>query len=199
MFVERIPLNPERLEANRRNARKSTGPVSARGRAVSSQNGRKYALLPFENPALPAQLTAQYYGRFIRRGGKIRRLVDILVHTERVRRYCLSVEARSRAAGTIEEVRFRAAAMLSASRRLSPVSHYSDAAASAHNTALGRLEASKRMTAMSVCRCSESSYRKLDSFLRIRYALISVMHSSRQINLLYQSRPPIMVPENLPG
>jgi len=117
------PLSSEGLEANRHNARKSKGPVSARGRAVSSQNGRKFDLLPFEKPTIPAQLTAQYYGRFTPQNRNERRLVDILVHSERVRRYCLSVEARARAAGTTAVPRYR------------------DAAACAHDTALRQLEA----------------------------------------------------------
>jgi hypothetical protein len=148
MLVKRTPLDrplsPERLEANRRNARMSHGPVTARGRAVSSQNGRKYDLLPFENPALPKQLAAQYYGRFTPHGKNERRLVDILVHSERVRRYCLSVEVRVCAAGTTEaEVRYLAEALVSASRRLKAVPHYSDAAACAHESALRQLEAIK--------------------------------------------------------
>ncbi len=92
------PLSPERLEANRRNARMSKGPSTPRGRAVSSQNARKYVLLPFEKPALPAQLAAQYYGRFTPHDKNERRLVDILVHSERTRRYCLFVGGRARAA-----------------------------------------------------------------------------------------------------
>jgi hypothetical protein len=138
------PLSPERLEANRRNARMSRGPVTPRGRAVSSQNSRKYNLLPFENSALPKQLAAQYYGRFTPRDKNERRLVDILVHSERVRRYCLSVETRARAAGSTEaEVRFLAEALVSASRQLGVVPHYSDAAVCAHESAIRQLEAIK--------------------------------------------------------
>ena len=69
--------------ANPWNARKSRGPVSARGRAVSSQNARKYNPMPFEDPQLPGQLTARYYGRFIPTFNEAeRRLVDIMVFSE---------------------------------------------------------------------------------------------------------------------
>ncbi len=144
MLINKLtrPLSPERMDANRRNARKSTGPVSARGRAISSQNARKYDLLPFEKPTLPAQLTARYYGQFIPRDRKERRLVDILVLSERVRRYCLSVEKRARAAGTTdEEVMCLAKALVSTSGRLSAVPYYRDAAVHAHEDAFRRLEA----------------------------------------------------------
>jgi hypothetical protein len=152
MLVKRTPLDrplsPERLEANRRNARMSRGPVTARGRAISSLNSRKYDLLPFENPTLPAQLAAHYYGRFTPHGKNERRLVDILVHSERVRRYCLSVEARTCSPGTTEaEVRYLAEALVSASHRLRAVPHYSDAAVCAHESALRQLQAIKQKAA----------------------------------------------------
>lgn len=87
----------KKLEANRRNALKSTGPATPRGRAVSSQNGRKHKLLPFENPALPAQLAAQYYGYFLPANKEERRLVDIMIHCDRMRRHFLSLRTRVRA------------------------------------------------------------------------------------------------------
>jgi hypothetical protein len=138
------PLSEKKLEANRRNARKSTGPSTPRGRAVSSQNARKYHLLPFENPKLPAQLAAQYYGRFIPGNKNERRLVDMLIHTERVRRYCVALEARLRRGGTDEaEAQSLARALVSASRRLSVIPHFRDAADSSHHLALRQLEAIK--------------------------------------------------------
>lgn len=89
-----MQLSNKKLEANRRNARLSSGPVTPRGRAVSSQNGRKYIIMPFENPALPAQLTAQYYGHFVPVGKNERSLVDRVIHAERMRRYCASIRTR---------------------------------------------------------------------------------------------------------
>ena len=91
------PLSQKKLEANRRNALKSSGPKSSRGRAISSQNGRKYTILPFEDPALPKELTAQYYGYYIPADKGERRLLDILVLCDRVRRNCKLLQAFVRA------------------------------------------------------------------------------------------------------
>lgn len=112
------PISEKKLEANRRNARKSTGPLSARGRAVSSQNARKYTIMPFENPALPAQLTAQFYGHFVPANQAERRLVDRIVRAERMRRYCISIRTRIND-DKISDTEFRAMldALSSASRR----------------------------------------------------------------------------------
>ena len=58
---------PRQIEANRRNAQKSTGPTSVTGKAVSSMNALKTGihaeslLLPSENLADLDQLTADYY------------------------------------------------------------------------------------------------------------------------------------------
>jgi hypothetical protein len=87
------PLSEKRLEANRRNAQNSKGPSSPRGRAISSQNARKHSLLPFENPALPAQLTAQYYGFLQPVNETQRRLVDTLIKTDRLGRYFQTLES----------------------------------------------------------------------------------------------------------
>lgn len=39
------PISPQKLEANRRNAQKSTGPVSEEGKKISSMNALKHGLL----------------------------------------------------------------------------------------------------------------------------------------------------------
>ena len=146
MLVERNPfsrpLSEKQLEANRRNARKSTGPASASGRAISSQNSRKHKLLPFENPALPAQLTAQYYGRFVPANSNERRLVNTLIYSDRIRRCLLSLETRIRD----EEIdrsmdRSMADALASASRLLMMIPYQWDAAECAYHNALRQLEA----------------------------------------------------------
>jgi hypothetical protein len=57
------------IDANRRNARKSTGPASLAGKAASSLNALKTgihansAVLPSEDPAAHDALVAQYYAR----------------------------------------------------------------------------------------------------------------------------------------
>jgi hypothetical protein len=130
----------KQIEASRRNALKSRGPVTARGRAVSSQNARKYDLLPFENPKLPAQLTAQYYGRFIPSNKKERRLVDIMVFAERVRRNSGVLEDRIYSQELADtEDRTMAEALATASRRLMVVHGHRGAAECAYKNALRQL------------------------------------------------------------
>lgn len=130
----------KQIEANRRNARKSRGPVSAKGRAISSQNARKYNLLPFESPELPARLTALYYGRFIPSDKNERRLVDIMVFSERVRRNCAVIEDRIYAQELADtEDRTMAEALSTATRRLLMVHRHREAAECAHKNAFRQL------------------------------------------------------------
>ena len=130
----------KQIEANRRNARKSRGPVSAKGRAVSSQNARKYDLMPFENPKLPAQLTSRYYGHYIPSNKSERRLVDIMVFSDRVRRSCSALEDRIYSQELADtEDRTMAEALASVSRRLRMVHQHRDAAECAHRNALRQL------------------------------------------------------------
>jgi hypothetical protein len=130
----------KQIEANRRNARKSQGPVSARGRAVSSQNARKYDLMPFENPRLPAQLTAQYYGHFIPSSKSERRLVDIMAFSDRVRRSCSALEDRIYSQELADtEDRTTAEALASVSRRLMMVHKHREASGCAYKNALRQL------------------------------------------------------------
>src|SRR2546428_11252189 len=61
---------PAQIEANRRNAQKSTGPKTAQGRAVVSLNGLRHglraetAVLPFEDPAEFAKLKQELEQEF---------------------------------------------------------------------------------------------------------------------------------------
>ena len=61
---------PAQIEANRRNAQKSTGPKTAQGRAVVSLNGLRHglraetAVLPFEDPAQFAKLKQELQAEF---------------------------------------------------------------------------------------------------------------------------------------
>jgi hypothetical protein len=139
-LIKNITVSQKKIEANRRNAQKSRGPVSPRGRAVSSQNARKYALMPFENRQLPAQLTAQYYGCFIPSNKSERRLVDIMAFSDRVRRNCSALEDRIYSQELADtEDRTKTEALATVSRRLMMVHQHRDAAECAHRNALRQL------------------------------------------------------------
>lgn len=139
-LIRNITVTQKKIEANRRNARKSRGPVTPRGRAVSSQNARKYDLMPFENPKLPAQLTAQYYGHFIPSSKSERLLVDIMVFSDRVRRSCSALEDRIYSQELADtEDRTMAEALATVSRRLMMVHRHRDAAECAYKNALRQL------------------------------------------------------------
>jgi hypothetical protein len=138
--IRKITVSEKKIEANRRNARKSRGPVTRRGRAISSQNGRKYDIMPFEDPKLPARLTARYYGCFIPSNKSERRLVDIMVFSDRVRRSCSGLEDRIYSQELADtEDRTMAEALAAVSRRLMMVHQHRDAAESAHRNALRQL------------------------------------------------------------
>jgi hypothetical protein len=142
MSADRKPTSQKQAEANRRNARKSTGPLSASGRAISSQNARKHNLLPFEDPAFPAQITAKYYGHFIPTNKKERRLVEIMITSERIRRNCIALEARVTTRQTADaELRCMAEALAAVSRHLIMIPYQLDAAESAHRNACNQLAA----------------------------------------------------------
>ena len=78
----------KQLEANRRNAQKSTGPRSVEGKAASSQNALKSGIdakaqtLPGEKPEALEALAAEYYDRFRPATPEARHLVDTLVSNE---------------------------------------------------------------------------------------------------------------------
>jgi hypothetical protein len=75
-------------EANRRNAQKSTGPTSATGKAVSSQNALKTGLhaksiiIESEKRADFEQLVEEYYQRFHPTSPEVRCFVDDLIRCE---------------------------------------------------------------------------------------------------------------------
>ena len=72
----------KQIEANRRNAKKSTGPVTPGGKAASSMNALKTGLhakalvLPTEKAADLELLTAEYYDQFRPETAELRDLVD---------------------------------------------------------------------------------------------------------------------------
>jgi hypothetical protein len=95
-YLIRHTTSQKQIDANRRNAKLSTGPRTRRGRAVSSQNARKYDLLPDEDPALPVRLTAQYYAHYVPTSKKERTLVDTMLNSERAQLHCLAIETQAR-------------------------------------------------------------------------------------------------------
>jgi hypothetical protein len=143
MLISR-PITEKQREANRRNALLSTGPQTPRGRAVSSQNARKYELLPYEKLSTARQVSAQYYGQYIPTNKNERRLVDTMIRSERLRRYYHDLESRVRA----EEIKAMAdnehgsiaEALTAASRRLIMVPFHLDSAECLHHNARKQLE-----------------------------------------------------------
>jgi hypothetical protein len=82
------------IEANRRNAQKSTGPTSATGKAASSMNALKSGIhaeslvLPSEKLADLEQLTDDYYQRHLPDSPEARFYLDEVIHCEwLLRRY----------------------------------------------------------------------------------------------------------------
>src|SRR5207249_4041420 len=53
-------ISQKKLQANRRNAQKSTGPKTPEGKAVSSQNGLTHGLTSRKFPILPGEDEAAY-------------------------------------------------------------------------------------------------------------------------------------------
>ena len=76
------------IEANRRNAQKSTGPTSVTGKATSSMNALKTGIhaeslvLPSENLADLEELTADFYYHHQPATPDTRALVDELIYCE---------------------------------------------------------------------------------------------------------------------
>jgi hypothetical protein len=84
--------SPAQIEANRRNALKSTGPTSPAGRAACRLNALKTGIdaeseiLPGEDPAELAQLTTEYYLHFLPGTPVEQYLVDSIVDADWQRR-----------------------------------------------------------------------------------------------------------------
>ena len=88
------------IEANRRNAQKSTGPTSATGKAVSSMNALKTGihakslLLPSEKLADLEQLIDEYYKSHNPTTPEARSLVDDLIYGEWLKRRLRAAETQ---------------------------------------------------------------------------------------------------------
>ena len=88
------------IEANRRNAQKSTGPTSATGKAVSSMNALKTGihakslLLPSEKLADLEQLIDEWYQRHNPTTPEARSLVDDLIYGEWLKRRLRTAETQ---------------------------------------------------------------------------------------------------------
>ena len=88
------------IEANRRNAQKSTGPTSVTGKAASSMNALKtgiYAqslVLPSENLADLEQLIDEWYQRHNPTTPEVRSLVDDLIYGEWIKRRLRAAETQ---------------------------------------------------------------------------------------------------------
>ena len=88
------------IEANRRNSQKSTGPRTAAGKAVSSQNALGSGIyaesetIRDENASDLQALAASYFARFHPEAPEQRCLVDILVHSEWTLRRLRRAEAQ---------------------------------------------------------------------------------------------------------
>jgi hypothetical protein len=90
----------QQIEANRLNAQKSTGPTSAGGRAAVRFNALKSGIdaqsqvIPGEDPAALALLTAEYHDRYQPATPEVRALVDTLVTAEWMQRRFRTLEAQ---------------------------------------------------------------------------------------------------------
>ncbi len=89
MWLEYLTVASQRqIEANRRNAQKSTGPRSLEGKAVSRFNAlesgidAECAVIPGESPFRLECLTREYYHRWLPTLPEERALVDSLIHDD---------------------------------------------------------------------------------------------------------------------
>jgi hypothetical protein len=90
----------QQIEANRLNAHKSTGPTSAEGKDAVRFNALKSGIhaqsqvIPGEDPAALALLTAEYYDRYQPATPEVRALVDTLITAEWLQRRFRTLEAQ---------------------------------------------------------------------------------------------------------
>jgi hypothetical protein len=90
----------KQLQANRRNARKSTGPRTAQGKAASAANALKTGLyaksivIPGEDPAELQTLTTQYLNTYRPTSPDERALIDTLIANEWLLRRLRRCEAQ---------------------------------------------------------------------------------------------------------
>jgi hypothetical protein len=90
----------KQIEANRLNSQKSTGPSSLAGRAAVRFNALKSGIdaqsqvIPGEDPAALALLTAEYHDRYQPATPEVRALVDTLVTAEWMQRRFRTLEAQ---------------------------------------------------------------------------------------------------------
>jgi len=88
------------IEANRFNAKKSTGPRTAEGKSRSRMNALKSGIdaqaetIPTEDPAALQALAAEYLERFYPTTPDQRHLVDTLIRTDWLRRRLARAEAQ---------------------------------------------------------------------------------------------------------
>ena len=88
------------IESNRLNAQKSTGPTSAEGKAAVRFNALKSGIdaqsqvIPGEDPAALAALTAEYHDRYQPATPEVRALVDTLITAEWLQRRFRTLEAQ---------------------------------------------------------------------------------------------------------
>ena len=90
----------QQIEANRLNARKSTGPRSAEGKAAVRFNALKTGIdaqsqvIPGEDPAALVLLATEYYDRYQPATPEVRALVDALITAEWLQRRFRTLEAQ---------------------------------------------------------------------------------------------------------
>ena len=90
----------KQIESNRLNAQKSTGPRSIEGKAAVRFNALKTGIdaqsqvIPGEDPAALAALTAEYHDRYQPATPEVRALVDTLITAEWLQRRFRTLEAQ---------------------------------------------------------------------------------------------------------
>ena len=101
-------ISQKKLEANRRNAKKSTGPKTAEGKARSCQNGLTHGLTSRKCPILPGENEEEYrelqdaLTRDLRpRGAMQRELVEDLVQARWKIRRIPAIEAEYQKQGRL--------------------------------------------------------------------------------------------------